>query len=122
MENKELSELNMKWKQLLLQLTEQFGEEPDLQTILFLIGVNELGKGAREFTKGEKMDLMHVATCSLLSQYGFYLYEGIDNDGWPHYTLVEKLPPLKIGQQEDLLREAIVNYFEIEWNRKGFKV
>ena len=114
MENKELSELNMKWKQLLLQLTEQFGEEPDLQTILFLIGVNELGKGAREFTKGEKMDLMHVATCSLLSQYGFYLYEGIDNDGWPHYTLVEKLPPLKIGQQEDLLREAIVNYFEIE--------
>jgi hypothetical protein len=114
MENKELSELNMKWKQLLLQLTEQFGEEPDLQTILFLIGVNELGKGAREFTKGEKMDLMHVATCSLLSQYGFYLYEGLDNEGWPHYTLVEKLPALKIGQQEDLLREAIVNYFEIE--------
>jgi hypothetical protein len=113
MENKTPSELNVKWKQLLVSLEAQFGEEPDLQTILFLIGVNELGKGAMEFTKGQKMDLMHIATCSLLSQYGYYLYEGLDTDGWPHYTLVEKLPPLKIGQQEDLLREAILSYFDV---------
>ncbi len=112
MENKGISELNVKWKQLLVQLTEQFGEEPDLQTILFLIGVNELGKGAQDFSKSEKMDLMHIATCRLLSQYGYYIFEGNDEEGWPHWTLVEKLPSLKLGQQEDLLREAALSYFE----------
>ncbi len=112
MEQKELSELNTRWKALLAQLAEIFDEEPDLQTILFLIGVNELGQGAREFSKSEKMDLMHIATCRLLSQYGYYLLEGEDQDGWPHWALVEKLPALKLGQQEDLLRQAALIYFE----------
>lgn len=107
-------DLKKRWKQLTTKLAEQFGEEPDLQTTLFLIGVQELGQGYRKFTKEQKQDLMHIATCKLLSRFGYYELEGIDKDGWPHYRLSEKLPNLKVGQQEQILIEAIIEYFEKE--------
>ncbi len=44
----------------------QFGKKPDMNGILFLIGMRELGQ-LREFAKDEKMDLMHIATCKLLA-------------------------------------------------------
>ena len=60
------------------------------------------------------MDVLHIAICSLLSPFGYYSYEGHDADGWPHYTLNEKLPPLKPGEQTVLMKEALVLYFEEE--------
>ena len=58
---------------------------PDLQTILFLIGVQELGRIPKEkFTKEEKRDLMHVAVCTLLEKDGYFEFEGRDQDGWQH--------------------------------------
>ncbi len=107
-----LSDLKDKWQQLTAKLADQFGEEPDLQSIIFLIGVNELGRGPQKFTKDEKMDLMHIATCRLMSQYGYYIYNGVDLDNWPQWTLVEELPPLTLPQQDRLLREAVLSYFE----------
>ncbi len=112
MNNTEVLELKSKWKVLTLKLSEQFGEEPDLQTILFLIGVQELGKGYQKYTKEQKQDLMHIATCALLSQFGYYELEGVDEEGWPHWKPVSKLPPLKLGQQEQLLTQAVIEYFE----------
>jgi len=112
MEDLTFDELNAKWKALLAKLGEQFGEEPDLQAIIFLIGVQELGAGKRDFSKDQKMDLMHIATCKLLSKYGYYIYAGVDNDNWPQWTLVEKLPALNVFQQERLLKEAVISYFE----------
>jgi hypothetical protein len=86
--------------------------EPDLQGIIFLIGVQELGQGNRKFTKDEKQDLMHIATCKLLSSYGYYKLEGADDEGWPHWKLVEKLPVLSLKEQDMLLKKAVVNYFK----------
>jgi len=48
----------------------------------------------------------------LLSPYGFYEYKGVDEEGWPHWQVNEKLPPLKPLQQETLIKEAIVEYFK----------
>lgn len=110
--NTEIIGLKEKWDKLTARLAEQFGEAPDLQTVLFLIGVQELGKGYQKFTKEQKQDLMHIATCALLSQFGYYELEGVDEEGWPHWKPVSKLPPLKVGQQEQLLIQAIVEYFE----------
>ena len=39
------------------------------------------------------------------------IFDYVDNDGWPHYKLIEKLPNLKPGEQTILMKEAIVNYF-----------
>ena len=54
---------------------------------------------------------MHIGVCKLLSDYGYYTFDYVDNDGWPHYKLIENLPNLKPGEQTILMKEAIVNYF-----------
>ena len=54
---------------------------------------------------------MHIAICKLLSPYGYYELDFVDNEGWPHYKTIEALPFLKAGEQSVLMKEAIVNYF-----------
>ena len=107
-------ELKEKWENLVSFISKEFadGETLDLQAILFLIGIQELGQGYRSFSKEEKTDLLHIAICRLLSNYGYYELEGRDKDGWPHYLTNEKLPPLKPGEQTILMKEAAVLYFE----------
>ena len=112
MEIKELQELKAKWEALTAKLSDQFGEPPDLQAVIFLIGVQELGKGPQKFSKDEKQDLMHIATCKLLSQFGYYELEGADQDGWPHWKLIRPLPPLSMKEQDLLLKQAVLFYFD----------
>jgi len=112
MELQDLQELKKKWETLTNRLGDQFGEEPDLQAIIFLIGVQELGRGPQKFSKDEKEDLMHIATCRLLSQFDYYELIGIDQDGWPHWKLVKPLPPLSLKEQDILLKQAVLQYFE----------
>jgi hypothetical protein len=95
------------------EISNQFaeGEILDLDAIIYLIGVQELGKFKRVFAKDEKVNLMHIAICRLLEPYGYYEFEYFDKDGWPHYKVKEELPPLKAGEQTILMKDAIVNYF-----------
>ena len=105
--------LKKRWEQVVEILSNQFseGEDLDLDAIIYLIGVQELGKIHQEFKKDEKLNLMHIAICRLLEPYGFYEFDYFDNEGWPHYKVKETLPPLKAGEQSVLMKEAIVNYF-----------
>jgi hypothetical protein len=102
------------WAKLLLHLKSLLGKTPDLNAILFLIGVQELGKGLRDFSKEEKQDLMHIAVCKLLSLPGYYRLTGTDKDGWPQWESTELLPYLSLAEQEDLLRMNILEYFASE--------
>jgi hypothetical protein len=106
-------QLKERWENLVELLSNQFsqGEDLDLDAIIYLIGVQELGKVHREFKKDQKLDLMHIAICRLLEPYGFYEFEYYDAEGWPHYIVKEELPALKAGEQSVLMKEAIVNYF-----------
>ena len=113
MDTLDLQNLKSKWEELCRKLGEDFGEEPDLQVVLFLIGVQELGKGPLKFSKDEKQDLMHIAVCRLLSTFGYYELVGHDQDGWPHWQLINKLPPLSLREQDLLLKQAAVEYFSI---------
>ena len=105
---------NNKWDTLVKYVSKQFGDGEilDLQAILFLIGINELGQGYRNFKKQEKIDLLHIAICRLLSVYGYYSFNGRDKDGWPHWKTNENLPHLKAGEQTILLKKSIIIYFE----------
>ena len=108
----ELENLSQEWDILLDKLERMMEKRPsDLNSVLFLIGVQELGKGHRFFTKEEKQDLMHIAICKLLEPYGYYEFEFFDKEGWPHYKVIKELPALKAGEQSVLMKEAIVNYF-----------
>lgn len=97
---------------MLKKMELRFGEGIELEGILLLIGSQELGKGYRKFSKDEKLDVLHVAFCTLLEPLGYYKFTGRDKDGWPHWDFVTTLPPLKPGEQKELVMKAILNYFE----------
>ncbi len=104
--------MEQRWKETEQMLEERFGKVPDMEGILFLIGVNELGSlPSRKFSKEQKQDLMHIAVCSLLSQAGYYEFEGRDQDGWPHYKELEKVQLTGMAEQEELLKACIIEYF-----------
>ncbi|MBQ4822134.1 hypothetical protein [Aquimarina sp. MMG016] len=108
-------QLKERWELLVAKLSAQFadGEDLDLDGIIYLIGVQELGQVHRKFKKDEKLDLMHIAICRLLEPYGYYEFDYFDKEGWPHYKVKEQLPNLKAGEQSVLMKEAIVQYFLI---------
>lgn len=107
------TELKARWDKLQSDLSERFadGDTLDLDAIIYLVGLQELGQFHRRFRKEEKLDLMHIGICRLLEPYGYYEFEYFDDDGWPHYKLLESLPVLKAGEQSVLMKEAIVSYF-----------
>lgn len=106
-------ELKERWESVVHKLSNQFadGDTLDLDAIIYLIGVQELGQLHRKFKKDDKVNLMHIAICKLLEPYGYYEFDYFDDHGWPHYKVKEQLPHLKAGEQSVLMKEAIVNYF-----------
>lgn len=104
--------LQEEWHQLTSKLSKQFGMEADLDAIIFLIGIQELGKVPEKLNKDQKVDVMHVAICSLLSNFGYYEFVGEDKDGWPHWNRNKKLPPLNDKEQDVLIKNAILDYFK----------
>lgn len=109
----ETNTLKIQWETLRRKLSDRFadGDLMDLDGIIYLIGVEELGQGRRRFKKDEKINLMHIAICRLLEPYGYYEFDFFDDDGWPHYKTKDLLPFLKPGEQSVLMKEAVVHYF-----------
>lgn len=103
-----------RWKPIEDMLTERFGKKPNMEAILFLIGVNELNNLKKKYTKEQKQDLMHVAVCTLLSQSGYYELDGFDADGWPHFKELQPVPKLGLQEQEQFLKEHVIAYFTDE--------
>lgn len=106
-------QLKERWEAVVSMLSNRFadGDTLDLDAIIYMIGLQELGQVHRKFKKDEKLDLMHIAICRLLEPYGYYEFEYFDEQSWPHYKVLEQLPPLKSGEQSVLMKEAIVQYF-----------
>jgi len=105
--------LKLKWEQLIKKLSDQFadGDELELDAIIYLIGIQEKSDVHAKYKKDDKINLMHIAICRLLEPYGYYEFEYVDDEGWPHYKTLEQLPALKAGEQSVLMKEAIVQYF-----------
>lgn len=112
-------ELDRTWAALLSSMESMIGKRPkDLNEVLYLIGIQELGQGAKPFSKEEKQDLMHIAICKVLSLAGYYELEGLDAQGWPHWRLIKKLPHFDMLEQEKLLKMHVIEYFEKEFEWK----
>jgi hypothetical protein len=111
----EETEFQTNWARLVKKLERSFGEGLDVEGILFLVGIQELGRGPVTLSKKEKMDVLHVAVCALLVKYNYYTFIGRDEEGWPHFEETDKLPHLKPMQQHRLIKEAIIEYFKEEY-------
>lgn len=105
-------DLQSRWWRLEEKMIQRFGKKPDLEAILFLIGVQEFGDIRKKFSKEQKQDLMHVAVCNLLAQSGYYELEGLDRDGWPHFKQLKALPVMDMIQQEHFIKDHVLLYFE----------
>jgi hypothetical protein len=107
-----VDDLQTRWWKLEAKLLERFGKKPDMEAILFLIGMQETGFIQTKITKEQKQDLMHVAVCTLLSQSGYYILEGKDEEGWPHFKQLKEIPSLHVAEQENFLKDHVLLYFE----------
>jgi hypothetical protein len=105
-------DLQQRWWALEAQLVERFGKKPDLEAILFLIGLQETGFIQEKISKEQKQDLMHVAVCTVLAQSGYYAVEGKDADGWPHFRQLKELPVMALPEQENFIKDHVLLYFQ----------
>jgi len=105
-------DLQIRWLKLRIKLKERYGIKPDMDGVLFLIGIQELGSGKQDFTKEQKQDLMHIAVCTVLSQSGYYINEGNDEEGWPHFKQLKALPDFNMFEQENFLKDHVLLYFQ----------
>jgi len=105
-------DLQARWWTLEAKLVERFENKPDVETILFLIGIQELGSTNTKFTKEQKQDLMHIAVCTVLAPSGYYELEGKDSEGWPHFRQLKSMPTMNAFEQENFLKDHILLYFD----------
>lgn len=109
-------ELDFNWLRVRHFVKDSLGHDrlPDMQAVLMLIGVQELGRWRKDFSKEEKQDLMHIGTCEVLAAEGYYTFTHRDADGWPHYRAERPVEAQGHVAQERLLKEKIIQYFA-EW-------
>ncbi len=105
-------DIQPRWWKLEENFMKRFQKKPDVEAILFLIGIQEIGNFKKKFSKEQKQDLMHVAVCSLLAQSGYYKLDGADEEGWPHFSQLKALPEYNMIEQENFLKDHILLYFE----------
>ncbi|QJX46707.1 hypothetical protein HMJ29_07040 [Hymenobacter taeanensis] len=108
------AQFEQRWWELMNLMRERFGKKPDMNALLLLIGVQELGQGAGPFTKEQKQDLMHIATCKIFSYSGYYELDRVDEEGWPHYRLVRPVPFANLKEQERMLKWHVLEYFDAQ--------
>ncbi|MBF1125458.1 hypothetical protein [Capnocytophaga gingivalis] len=101
------------WEELTTKLLKDFpiGRTLSIDSILYLIGLQEVGKLHDTFSRDDKINLIHVGTCKVLEPYGYYFFEYKDKEGWPFYRRTKDHLSLSEQQQKSLLKEAILSYF-----------
>lgn len=106
-------EITQRWQGMMTRLQGLFDKKKfTTESLLLLIGLQEVGILPRKFEKEEKMNLIHVGLCAVLAREGYYNFTHRDDDGWPHYELVKALPFLDIFSQVNFMRFHILHYLE----------
>lgn len=109
--SEDVTRLLERWEKLMGIMKEQFGKNLTLEGVVFLVGLRELGTAHREFSKEQKVDLMHIAICALLAPGGYYRLSHVDEEGWPHWIAEKPVPHIDLFSQELFLKSHIIDYF-----------
>ena len=106
-------ELEKQWRRLQLKLGEKIGESPEIDSILFVIGLQELNMEIDKLTKDQKVEVMHIGLCVIFTPQGYYKPKGRDKEGWIHFEPLKKFPNLNSDEQEEIIKEAIIEYYNL---------
>lgn len=110
----EVIQFDFEWLQLRHKVmdTLKIQKLPDLNAILLFIGIQEMGKlRSIKAKKEEKQDLMHIGVCTLLEADGYYQWDGMDIDGWPHFKKLKNFEIKGVDEQERYLKSKAIEYF-----------
>ena len=96
------------WSKVEFFFEEHFQTEkhPSIDTLLYLIGIQELGSGMQKYSKDDKINILHIAVCRLLEPFGYYKFTHYDDDGYPHFVELQTLPELKPNEQQILMNQS----------------
>ncbi len=99
------------WDLMVLEVSKRFGVTADFDFMLFLIGIHERGQGMIAYSREEKMDLINLAKCTLLSQKGYLKQVEPDMEGWPQFEELKSVRGLSPSFSNDLFKRAAFEYF-----------
>ena len=109
-----MNDIEERWLDVLAHLKDKFGGEMDVKSVLFILGLRDLGKVGSDFSKEEKMDLMNIGFCRIASLSGYFRTDGNDEEGWPIWKQAKPIPKMNNKDQELFIKEHVVKYFESE--------
>lgn len=105
--------LKERWDQLVAQIEQRFGREPDIEAILFLIGIQSVGRGYEpELPKERKQSLIMEGSYLAFETLGVYSRVGMERNGFWIWEKNFDLPKMSVEDQEKLLQIGILNYFD----------
>lgn len=100
------------WKDLCDHLSKMFGIETDLNGVLFLVGIRERGLTFQQFSKEEKLNLIHLGSCILYREMGLIEMDGVDGEGWPIFHQKAVAPVIPEELKTKTLQDCAIRYFQ----------
>lgn len=106
-------ELKERWDRLIARIETRFGKTPDIEAILFLIGIQSVGRGYEpELPKERKQSLIMEGSYLAFETLGIYSRIGMERNGFWIWEKNIDLPKMSVEDQEKLLQIGILNYFD----------
>jgi hypothetical protein len=94
----------------LQEIASRFDIENDMIHFLFLIGIQESGRGFRAYTKEEKTDLIELGGATVLAPLGYY--EKVEtSSSEPFYVANPQREMPNEFERELLMKKGIIAYF-----------
>jgi len=105
--------LERRWDNLIDDMESRFGRKPDIEALLFLIGVQSVGRGYEpDLPKERKQSLIMEGSYLAFETLDVYARVGMERNGFFIWEKIVDLPKLSVDDQEKLLRIGILNYFD----------
>lgn len=116
-------ELDLHWLKVQHFVKDKFktNDMPKQDTILFIIGLQELGILKKNLSLEQKLDITTSGTCQVLSIDGYFERAGLDNDGWIIWEQKKSLDEFDDSQKERIIKLLIIKYFEDNYNIEEYE-
>jgi len=106
--------LQKRWAKLQRWVEHRFGKKADMEGILFLVGIQELGHGfLPDLDKDRKEQIVVEGAYCVLETLGYYERVGMERTGHWIWEQRHELPAdLSKEAEEHMLRRAVLRYFD----------